>query len=100
MPLKESDYFLDVWSFDKNGTKVHPYKGERGNKQGLYSVNFTNDTNNFHGMTEKQLIDAILSGEFKDRGTIRMLPLNAKPGSERNAFGPKFYKGKSVKDFG
>jgi len=100
MALKENDFLLDVWSFDENGKKVHPYKGERGAKKGFFSVNFTNDTNNFKPYTEEQLIAAIISGKFKPRGTIRMLPLDYKPGAERNAFGPKFYKGKYVKDFG
>jgi len=98
--LKESDFLLDIWSFDKKGNKVYPYKGERGEKKGLYSVNFTNDTNKFQGYSEAQLIDAIIKGKFKERGTIRMLPSNFKLGAERNAFGPIFYKGKHVKDFG
>jgi hypothetical protein len=91
VPLKETDFLTDVWSFDPTGKKVHPYKGERGEKEGLFSVNFTNDTNNYQGMTEMQLIKAITSGKFKDRGTIRMLPATVKPGTERNAFAPLFY---------
>jgi hypothetical protein len=97
---KEPDFLLDVWSFDSNGNKLHPYKGKRGEKKGLYSVNLTNDTNNFVGYTEDQLVDAIVNGKFKQRGTIRMLPLDYKPSAERNAFCPQFYKGKHVKDFG
>lgn len=98
MPLKEQDFLTDVWAFD-DGKKVHPYKGERGEKKGLFSVNFTNDTNKFQGMTEEELRHAITSGRFRDRGTIRMLPLDAKPRAERNAFAPQFYQGKPVKDF-
>lgn len=99
MPLKDSDFLTDVWAFDGSGIKVHPYKGERGEKKGLFSVNFTNDTNKFQGMSEAELVKAIRSGRFKERGTIRMLPLNAAPGAERNAFSPLFYQGKPVKDF-
>lgn len=99
MALTESDFLLDVWAFDGKGNKVHPYKGERGSKKGLFSVNLTNDTNNFEGMTEKQLVAAITSGKFRERGTIRMLPVNYKPSSERNAFGPLFFRGKRVKDY-
>lgn len=99
MTLKEEDFFTEVWAFDINGNKLHPYKGERGEKKGLYAVNFTNDTNNFEGYTRDQLIAAIISGKFKDRGTIRMLPIDYKPGAERNAFSPQFYKGKNVKEF-
>lgn len=99
MTLKEDDFFTDVWTMNDEEKKIHPYKGERGDKKGLYSVNFTNDTNNFQGFTEAQLVDAIISGKFKRRGTIRMLPIDYKPGVERNAFRPMFYKGQQVKDF-
>lgn len=98
MTLKQSDFLLDVWAFH-NGKKLHPYKGERGDKKGLYSVNFTNDMTGFEAMTEGELIAAITSGRFKDRGTIRMLPLDFLPGAERNAFAPEFYNGKRIKDF-
>lgn len=98
MPLKETDFLIDVWSLD-GGKKVHPYKGERGHKRGLFSVNFTNDTKNYQGMDEAELRNAITSGRFKDRGTIRMLPLDVKLGADRSAFAPQFYQGKPVKDF-
>jgi hypothetical protein len=93
-----SDNFLqDVWAIRSDGKKVFPYKGEKGEKKGLYSVNFTNDTNNFQGYTEEQVINAIEEGRFKDRGTIRMLPMDYKPGDERSAYAPEYYKGKSIK---
>jgi len=97
--LDSKDFLLDVWAHDSNGKRVHPYKGERGAKRGYFSVNFTNDTNNYQPMTKAQLVDAILAGRFNRRGTIRMLPIDAKPGDERNAFAPTHYKGKPVKDF-
>ena len=96
MPLKDEDFLLDVWSFNKDGNRVYPYKGERGGKKGLFSVNFTNDTNNFEGYSAERLNKTITNGKFKDKGTIRMLPLNYKPGAERNAFKPKFYKGTRI----
>ncbi|WP_412851601.1 hypothetical protein [Ectothiorhodospira shaposhnikovii] len=99
MALSEGDFLLDVWAFDAEGKKIHPYKGERGLKKGLFIVNFTNDTNNFEGMTEEQLVAAITSGKFRERGTIRMLPVNFKSGAERNAFAPLFFRGKHVKDY-
>ncbi len=100
MALKEDDFCTDVWALDSKGGKLHPYKGERGSKKGLYSVNFTNDTNNFQGYTEEELVKAIITGKFKQCGTIRMLPIKYHPGAERNAFSPLFYKEKHVKDFG
>ena len=89
---------MDVWAYNKDGEKVYPYKGVRGNKKGLFSVNFTNDNKNFEGLTESQLINAIVRKKFNLKGTIRMLPLNYKLNSQRNAFAPKFYKNNIIKD--
>lgn len=94
---KSGDYLCDIWALDTEGQKVFPYRGERGRKKGLFSVNFTNDTNKFVGMTEAELRKAITGGKFRERGTIRMLPLNAPPGAERNAFAPVYYQGKPIK---
>ena len=96
----DSKFLLDMWSLNEDGKTVYPYKGERGRKKDLFSVNFTNDTNKFQGMTEEQLVQTIFEGRFKGRGTVRMLPLDVKPGADRNAFAPVFYKGKRIKDFG
>ena len=96
MALNKSDFLLSIWSFTDSGEKVYPYKGERGKKKGLFSVNFTNDTNNFEGLTEEELVSAIESGKFRDRGTVRMLPLDYKPGAERNAFAPKYFDGVDI----
>lgn len=49
------DFLLDVWAFDRDGTKVHPNKDETGNKRGLFSVNFTNDAKNLEGYTGTSL---------------------------------------------
>jgi hypothetical protein len=93
------DYLCDVWAVDGEGTKIFPYRGERGRKKGLFSVNFTNDTQKFVGMSEAELCKAITDGKFKDRGTIRMLPLEVLPGVKRSAFAPIYYKGRPVKSF-
>ena len=98
MAITKRKFFLDIWAMDKDGGRVFPYKGQRGQKKGLFSVNFTNDTKKFEGITEEQLIKAILDGRFKERGTIRMLPLDAGPGAERNAFAPKYFRGNDVKN--
>lgn len=97
MALDENDFFMDIYSIRSDGKKVFPYKGERGNKKGLFSVNFTNDTNNFEGFTEEQLIQAIENGKFRGHGTIRMLPLDYNLGEDRSAYSPEYYKSKKVK---
>ena len=89
-------YCTRVWALDSNGKKVFPYTGVRGGKKGLYSVNFTSDTNKFEGYTEEKLILAITSGRFKDRGTIRMLPISANTSNGNNAFVPRFLDGKPI----
>lgn len=95
-PMNVSAYFLDLWAELKDGTRVYPYKGVLGNKKGLFSVNFTNDNKQFRGVTESELISLVESGRFSSRGVIRMLPLDAKPGSERNAFSPTHYRGEQL----
>ena len=99
MAITKREFFRDVWAIDKDGRRVFPYKGQRGQKKGLFSVNFTNDTKKFKGVTEEQLIQAILDGRFRDRGTIRMLPMVAGSGADRNAFAPKYFRGNDVKNF-
>lgn len=98
MTLRTEDFEQDIWALDKKGKKVHPYKGERGDKKGLYSVNFTNDTNNYKGCSGEQIVEWILKGKFS-RGTIRMMPLDYTSDTKRNAYAPKYYKGKPIKDF-
>ncbi|MFM2289326.1 MAG: hypothetical protein RL684_2469 [Pseudomonadota bacterium] len=92
-----NDYLLSVWAYDKDGQKVHPYKGKTGAKKGLYSVNFTNDTNKFQGMTAEELILSIKSGRFRDRGTIRMRRVTASAGT--NAFAPVMLNEMRVKSY-
>lgn len=92
----ENNLLLSVWAYDAEGRKVHPYKGLRGPKKGFYSVNFTNDTKRFQGMTEAELIQAIETGRFRDRGTIRMRRVDD---TGVNAFAPVAYNNRKVKAF-
>lgn len=98
--MNREQFFLDLWAEREDGQVFYPYKGVKGDKKGLYSVNFTNDTNNFSGLSEEELIGAVLTGRFAARGTIRMLPRDAVPGADRNAFAPTHYKGKPVPKLG
>lgn len=93
----DCNLLLDVWAYDKKGEKVYPYKGKQGAKKGSFSVNFTNDTRRFEAMDEQQLVTAIRSGRFRDRGTIRMCRATASSG--QNAFAPVMFREKRVKDF-
>jgi 5-methylcytosine-specific restriction endonuclease McrA len=94
--MSRSAYFLALWAELPDGTHVYPYKGVRGDKKDLYSVNFTDDNKKFEGVTEQELVSLVESGRFASRGVIRMLPLNAKPGADRNAFSPTHYSGKRI----
>jgi hypothetical protein len=99
MPRSIDDAFLlDVWATRPDGQRVYPYKGERGAKKGLFSVNFTNDNKNFIGLTAEELVTKIESGAFCQRGTIRMLALDAPVGAERSAYAPVYLRGKRIRD--
>lgn len=99
MQTKHQNLLLDIWSFDKNGAKVFPCKVLHGPNAGLFSVCFTGNLNKYIHVTEEELIKAIKTGKFKNRGCIRMLPLVAKPGAKRNGYAPQFYLGEKVKSF-
>lgn len=96
MRSEKNELLLSVSAYDATGRKVHPYQGLRGPKKGLYSVNFTNDTKKFQGMSEAELIQAIETGRFRDRGTIRMRRVDD---TGVNAFAPVAYNNRKVKDF-
>ena len=89
-------YCTRVWALNSDGVEVFPYTGIRGKKTGLFRVNFTSDTNKFEGSSEEQLITAITSGKFRDRGTVRMLPLDSDTSPGNNAFVPRFLDGKPI----
>lgn len=94
--MNQSAYFLDLWAELEDGTRVYPYKGVRGDKKDLFSVNFTNDNKQFKGVTESELISLVEGGHFSSRGVIRMLPLDAEPSSHRSAFSPTHYRGRQL----
>ena len=99
MQTEHQNLLLDVWAFDKNGVKVFPCKISRGPGAGLFSVSFTGKSDEFVHVNEEQLISAIKTGKFRNRGHIRMLPIITKPGAHRNGYAPLFYLGEKVKSF-
>ena len=98
MALKEAEFITDIYTFHK-GKKLHPYNGIIGEKKGKFSLNFTSNSRKFQAITENALRRAITSGKFRDRGTIRMLPLDWEADDKGTSFSPQFYKGELVKNF-
>ena len=93
-------YLLTVWAETESGEKLYPYTGVKGAKKGLFSVSFTGKSSEYEGVSEEELISAIESGLFAERGTIRMLHLNSASGSNRNGFAPTHYNGLPIKEAG
>ena len=91
--MPTTTYFLDAWKELGDGTRIYPYTGVKGDKKGLFSVNFTNDNKKFEGVSEVQLRAMFDGGHFNKRGTVRMISLNAEIGGQRNAFAPTHYLG-------
>jgi hypothetical protein len=89
-------FFREAWAELDDGSRVYPYAGSRGEKRGLYSVNFTNDNSKFIGVGESELRAMFVEERFRDRGVVRMLSPDAKPGSQRNAFAPTHYLGSPI----
>jgi len=92
------EFLKSIWAVRKDGTRVYPYKGLKGEKKGLYSVNLTSDTNHYQGMTEKELVTAVVNGAFCVRGSIRMMAPSDSSGAGSNGFSPVFYDGKRIRD--
>ena len=95
--MTQRTFFRDLWAQLGDGSLVYPYTGVSGSKKGLYSVNFTSDNAKFEGATEEQLRAYAESGRFRERGMVRMLPLEAKPSAQKNAFAPTHYKGRPLR---
>jgi HNH endonuclease len=89
-------YFRSLWAETDTGEKLYPYTGVKGSKKGLYSVSFSGKSNEYQGISESALVEAVEADRFSERGTIRMLPLSAEPGSHRNGFAPTHYKGAPI----
>jgi hypothetical protein len=89
-------FLKSLWAETDTGEKLYPYTGVRGAKKGLYSVSFSGNSGEYQGVSEAELIAAVEAGRFSERGTIRMLPLNAEPGSDRNGFAPTHYMGAPI----
>lgn len=85
-------FLLSLWAETRTGERFYPYTGVRGHKKGLYSVSFSGKSNDYKGISEAELITAVEAGRFSERGTVRMLPLNSGPSSNRNGFAPTHYR--------
>lgn len=96
--MQQDRFLTDIWAIRKDGVRVHPYRVERGPKAGLFDASWTGKTDAFVGVTEGELLAGMRAGAFSSRGTIRMLPLQADPGEQKNAYAPVFYKGKKIRD--
>ncbi|OEF93843.1 HNH endonuclease [Vibrio splendidus] len=99
MAIKRDDFLLSIWALRDDGTKVYPYKGQQGKMRGSFSVSPTGKSTDYDPYTEAELIAAIENGHFKERGTVRMLPLEFSSKDGRNGFSPVFFNGIKVKDF-
>ena len=98
--MDNEQYLLSLWAESESGERVYPYKGVKGPKKDLYSVSYSGKSNEYVGVTESELIASVEAGKFSERGTIRMLPLKAPSGAQRNGFAPTHYKGEPIQQRG
>lgn len=96
--MQQDRFLTDIWAIRKDGVRVHPYRVERGPKAGLFDVSWTGKTDAFVGVTEEELLAGMRAGAFSTHGTVRMLPLQAHPGEQKNAYAPVFYQDKKIRD--
>lgn len=85
----------EIVGINKNGEICHPFKGISGAKRGKYSYTLsTKDNNSFIAIDEAGLRRMIESGEFNDKGRVRMIPASAKSSSGAGALSIKQYMGR------
>jgi|GEM_PF-1341093 len=87
----------DIVGISKSGEICHPFKGRVGVGKGKFSINLkTQNNRSFATVTEAILRSLVEKGEFNDKGTIRMVPKNAKSTGGASALRPRIYKGKKL----
>lgn len=65
----DGEFLYDIKiNTEKNGRIIYPCR----NKEGLFSVSLTGDSNDYKSFTLDALINAFAHGAFETRGTIRM----------------------------
>ncbi len=87
----------DIEGLNDEGVICYPFKGQQGDKKGFYSYTFSSDNKTFQPATEAKLRQLIETGEFADKGRIRMVPKGATSTAQAGAMKVQNYKGKPVR---
>lgn len=87
----------DIIGINADGQICHPFKGLSGPKRGHFSYTLsTTDNTSFAAVAEPELRRMIESGEFNERGRVRMVPANATTTSGAGAMSVVRYKGRAL----
>ena len=87
----------DIVGFNRSGETCHPFKGRVGVSKGKFSINLKKqNSRSFAAVTEDILRSLLEKGEFNEKGTIRMVPKDAKISGGASALRPRIYKGKKL----
>jgi hypothetical protein len=84
----------DVVGINDDSIVCHPYLGLTRSKRGYYSFTLSNDNKTFAPISEADLRRKIESGEFNDRGRIRMVPFGSTAVSGAGAMRVVRYNGR------
>ena len=84
----------DVVGINDDGALCHPFKGLAGAKSGCFSYTLNSDNTTFMPISEPDLRRMVESGNFNERGRIRMVPTGATTTSGAGALQVVRYKGR------
>jgi hypothetical protein len=92
-----TEMLVDIVGMNREGLICHPYRLTKGDKAGKYSYTLQTDNNlNYIGIDEDGLRGLVEAGAFDEKGRIRMLPANPRPGVSGNALSVVSYRGKPL----
>jgi hypothetical protein len=84
----------DIVGINEAEELCHPFKGVRGDKRGYFSYTLSNDNTKFAAIGELDLRRMVESGEFNERGRIRMVPAGASSRAGAGGLSVFSYKGR------
>ena len=93
--LDSIEILTDIVGVNGSGQICHPYRVRVGVHTAKFCINFKRKKNkSFAAVNEAILRSLIEEGEFKKKGTIKMVVKGARYTGQASALRPRLYKGK------
>ncbi|WP_285318478.1 hypothetical protein [Stenotrophomonas maltophilia group sp. Smal35] len=92
--MRALELLYDIVGVNSAGVECHPFKGLVGAKVGKFSYTMNRDNTTFKGIDESVLRRMVESGDFNERGRIRMVSSGSTGTSGASALRVVSYRGR------